>query len=105
MDINLLFRRHRMACGWIFLTVAAFVAPSLKGEGDLPKRSGSVVYQPTSDESTVAERYRLAAHRFDYIEELRPKVSDRISISHVTFPSPVQTDVLENNTVHCEYYR
>ena len=30
---------------------------------------------------------------------------DRISISHVTFPSPVNTDVVENNTVHCEYYR
>lgn len=68
-------------------------------------RRGTVHFVPASDESAIAGRFRLPAHEFQYEEQLRPKVSDRIAISYVTFPSPVQTEFPENNTVHCEYYR
>ena len=32
-------------------------------------------------------------------------MSDYLTISTVTFPSPVETKSAANNTVHCEYYR
>ena len=53
----------------------------------------------------VAGTIRLTAHEFSWREQPRPKVSDRLTISDVTFPSPVVTEFPENNTVHCEYYR
>ena len=64
-----------------------------------------VRFVPTSQEPLLPERFRLTAHEFSWREQPRPKVSDRLSISDVTFPSPVVTEYPENNTVHCEYYR
>lgn len=68
-------------------------------------RRAIVQFIPVGDETAVPARFRLGPHEFTYEEQARPKVSDRISISYVTFPSPVQTEFIENNTVHCEYYR
>src|SRR6185436_10180870 len=48
---------------------------------------------------------RLAAHTFDFHEEPVKTVCTRIAISLVTFPSPVETPHVNNNTVHCEYFR
>ncbi|MFM9118457.1 MAG: alpha/beta hydrolase family protein [Planctomycetota bacterium] len=67
-------------------------------------RRGEVQYEVPQLEHKVAPRFQLPAHRFDYEEELLPAVSDRIGISHIRFPSPVQTAVERNNTVHCEYF-
>jgi dienelactone hydrolase len=53
----------------------------------------------------VAERYRMPACDVEY------KLTPRHDLKHsgvrvfdLTFPSPVTTDVPENNTVHCELY-
>lgn len=66
---------------------------------------GTVQYEPARDESLVAERFRLAAHTFDF--ELRPLdvPTERFEICELTFPSPVQTPHEKNNTVHCEFFR
>ncbi len=71
----------------------------------LPRRSGTVRYEvPSRGEDQVAARFRLPAHEFHYEQEAFPEVSQRIAIAQVRFPSPVQTSVTANNTVHCEFF-
>lgn len=53
----------------------------------------------------VAERYRLPSTTFDYTLTLRHDLRHSgVKVYHLTFPSPVKTDIPENNTVHCEYF-
>ena len=82
------------------------------GGGEMPRRAaarairrGEVAYRPPQGERQVAEHFRLAPHRFSYQEQPLPHVSDYLTIATVTFPSPVETELERNNTVHCEYYR
>ena len=56
--------------------------------------------------SSIPERYRLEAHRFDYIlEAQRDLPISGVEIFSLRFPSPVTSPFAENNTVHAEYYR
>lgn len=71
----------------------------------LPVRDGRVTVAATEQEVRVAPRFRLLTDPFDYREEATPEVSKRVSISKITFPSPVKSASDQNNTVHCEYYR
>lgn len=69
------------------------------------RRTGTVRYEvPSRGEDQVAARFRLPAHEFHYEREAFPEVSQRIAIDQVRFPSPVQTTVTANNTVHCEFF-
>jgi dienelactone hydrolase len=71
-----------------------------------PAEKGKVAFKAIDDQSTVAERYRLAPTEFEY--DLKPKrdlTVSGIEIYDLTFPSPVKTPHAENNTVHAEYYR
>ena len=63
------------------------------------------VLQANGVNNEIAPRFRLPDGDFSY--ELRPlgPVSQRMTVSLVTFPSPFQTPHAANNTVHCEYYR
>jgi dienelactone hydrolase len=67
--------------------------------------TGVVQYLPPADESNIPERFRLPAHSFEYREAPLGEITDDLSISLITFPSPVVTPDESNNTVHCEYYR
>ncbi len=62
------------------------------------------VSDATSVEFTVPERFRLKRHRFDAEAELR-RESGSLRVHTVTFPSPVETAVEENNTVYAEYFQ
>ena len=65
---------------------------------------GVVTFQPAEDEEHVPEHFRLTRHDFTY--RCRPvKQAVRVRASQVNFPSPVETDVPENNTVHGEYFQ
>src|SRR5690242_13437691 len=80
-------------------------AISAAGPNDGAER-GVVSFQPVGDPATVPERYRLEPHTFPFT--IRPKVSlpgMDISISELTFPSPVTTCCEPNNTVYADYYR
>src|SRR5438309_3685717 len=67
---------------------------------------GTVRFEPKDDQKNIPERYRLGPHSFDYEMKLqRTLPQSKIDIFHLTFPSPVATDCVENNTVHAEYYR
>ncbi len=66
---------------------------------------GAVQFRPLNDQKNVPERYRLAEHTFDYeLEYARPLPVTKGTLYRLRFPSPVETDCPENNTVHAEYY-
>lgn len=53
----------------------------------------------------VAECYRLPPTKFDYTLTLRHDLRNSgVKVYDLTFPSPVKTDIPENNTVYCEYF-
>ncbi len=65
---------------------------------------GTVHFAPTDAELQVPERFRLKAHDFEYrMRTVRTVAKTRFL--RVTFPSPVTTDVAENNTVYGEYFQ
>lgn len=72
----------------------------------IASETGTVHFEPIGDQANVPERYRLTARTFDYeLKPLRELPVCGMTISALTFPSPVTTPVPENNTVYAEYYR
>ncbi|MBL8799756.1 MAG: alpha/beta hydrolase family protein [Planctomycetia bacterium] len=68
--------------------------------------TGTARFRVVGEQKNVPERYRLEDHAFDW--EMQPKQSagtNGVTIYHVRFPSPVETETKENNIVHAEYYR
>jgi dienelactone hydrolase len=72
------------------------------GENNI--RRGEVQFALQPDEANVPERFRLTPHVFDFAAVRLESSTADTGISLVTFPSPVKTDLAENNTVHCEFY-
>jgi dienelactone hydrolase len=67
---------------------------------------GTVRFRPVGDQKEVPERYRLAAHTFDYEMNFKSDLaSSGVEVYQVRFPSPVVSPCPQNNTVHAEYYR
>ena len=72
----------------------------------LAPEEGKLVVRPVGDEAKLPERYRLENYSFDW--KLVPKRDlpvSGVAIYTLTYPSPVKTPELENNTVWAEYYR
>lgn len=69
-------------------------------------RTGTVRFEPADDAGAgVPELFRLPARTFDY--RLSPRFELRhtgVDVHDLTFPSPVETSIPENNTVHAEYF-
>jgi dienelactone hydrolase len=72
--------------------------------GDELTLRGKVQFTPTASEAQIAERFRFPEHSFTW-EARQIAVTDNLDVWHVTFPSPVKTSEVQNNLVHCEYYR
>ncbi len=87
------------------LTLLAASAVWAENGAENAVRRGEVSFSPASSEESTPERFRLAAHRFAFEQTAAETVADKIEISTVTFPSPVETPHKNNNTVHCEYFR
>jgi cephalosporin-C deacetylase-like acetyl esterase len=66
--------------------------------------SGTARFVPTGREAQVPERFRLKPEEFPF-ETHFERMSGPVRISKVTFPSPVGTDIAENNTVHAHYFQ
>jgi dienelactone hydrolase len=65
-----------------------------------------VVHFWPADQSNVPERYRLGPHSFDYTMTRKADLpGSDIEVWRLQFPSPVESETPENNTVHAEYYR
>lgn len=70
---------------------------------EVPEQS-RVEFLPAENEDAVPEDFRLKPHSFEADAELRRESSSWRTIG-VTFPSPVETAVPENNTVYGEYFQ
>jgi dienelactone hydrolase len=83
--------------------VLLFCAPTLFA---LTPGTGSVKIDPSGDERAgVAERYRLKEHTFEYKLALRHDLRHSgVTVYDLTFPSPMKSEIPENNTVHAELF-
>jgi dienelactone hydrolase len=73
---------------------------------DRPLEKGTVRFQPLGDQQNIPERYRLDVHTFDFELSTRLELpSADLDVYPLRFPSPVETEVPENNSVHGDYYR
>ena len=70
---------------------------------DIPEQ-GEVHFTTTEKEDQVPARFHLEPHSFPFTCEFK-RMSGPVKVYDVTFPSPVKTDVKENNTVHGHYYQ
>jgi dienelactone hydrolase len=67
---------------------------------------GAARFRVIGDQKNVPERYRLENHTFDWETQLKQAAgTNGVTVHHVRFPSPVETETKENNTVHAEFYR
>ncbi|QVL33678.1 prolyl oligopeptidase family serine peptidase [Telmatocola sphagniphila] len=74
--------------------------------GELHSKSGKVTFTPQGDQKEVADRYKLGEYCFEY--QLQPKMDlpvCGVQIYTLTYPSPVKSEHVQNNTVFAEYYR
>jgi dienelactone hydrolase len=78
------------------------VGLSLVGQENDAIERGTARFEPTAAEASLPEPFRLEAASFDYERTPLPGAP---AVSKVTFPSPVVTPDIENNTVHAEYFR
>jgi len=70
---------------------------------EVPAR-GKVRFENGAGSDRVPEHFRLEPHEFDF--RARPfRTGKHVRLMGVTFPSPVMTEIAENNTVHAEYFQ
>jgi dienelactone hydrolase len=98
-------RRLARGLGVLLQLVLAQLATSVCLAAEPDALRGVVRYDVPAGEQQVAERFRLAAHEFAYQQQVIDRDSPKFELSLLTFPSPVETPVELNNTVHCEYFR
>lgn len=88
------------------LLAASALAADDTGAGaqsvDVPAR-GTARFEPAADEKRLPQQFRLPAATFPFETEYL-RTSGPVRIYTVRFPSPVRTDVPENNTVHGHYF-
>ncbi len=66
--------------------------------------TGEVAFTPAATEAQVPAHFQLRAARFGFkLDPLRG--TPGYDVLKLTFPSPIVTDVPQNNTVHAEYFR
>src|SRR5262249_7964793 len=81
-----------------FLTTSAAVA--------LEPGSGTFRFDPKDDQKCgVADRYTMPACDFKFTLSLRHDLTcTGVRVYDLTFPSPIKTEIPENNIVHCELF-
>jgi len=73
------------------------------GLASSPVERGEVRFEPGPLEASVPDRFRLDAGVYSY--ELKLVLTEsRYTVSRLTFPSPIETPDVVNNTVHAEYF-
>ena len=102
MDCSQKIVRGLCVAVWLSL-VAQFASADGLPFAEVPE-SASIEFAPAQNESDVPEHFRLKPHHFDAEAELL-RVSGPLRMISVTFPSPVKSDLPENNTVYGEYFQ
>jgi dienelactone hydrolase len=73
-------------------------------ESNAASHLGTATFKPVTDEQALPAAFRLAPHTFEFQVEPQATRSAVMTVSKITFPSPVVTPQENNNTVHCEYF-
>ncbi|HEV3438372.1 MAG TPA: prolyl oligopeptidase family serine peptidase [Gemmata sp.] len=101
---------HR-TCGLSSLVALFFAAPMLSAADPSTAAvpapaSGTVRFDPKDDEKAgVVERYRMPEFAFDYKLTLRHDLRHTgVRVFDLSFPSPIKSEVPENNTVYAELF-
>ncbi len=94
----------RLATAMFLLFSLVISSVCLANKPDNTVTTGKVKFRPVGDESILPENFRLKPHTFDYQLAPQPTRSAVMSVSKLTFPSPIVTPHENNNTVHCEYF-
>ncbi len=89
----------------LMICLLALSLSSVAAAADPATLTGSVTFTPAASEQQVPERFRLAAAAFDWQAVSVPIDSPTVEVWDVTYPSPVVTPQVNNNTVHAEFYR
>ncbi|HSQ55575.1 MAG TPA: alpha/beta hydrolase family protein, partial [Gemmata sp.] len=89
-----------------FLFVLLFGGTSFAANPGLKDGGGTFKFECKDDDRCgVADRYRLPAHDIEYKLSLRHDLKTTgVRVYDLAFPSPVTTDIPENNTVYCELF-
>src|SRR6476469_7800885 len=92
---------RRFAAGVSFLLVLS-TAPA---QADAPA-TGTFRFEPDANENTaVPERYQMDARSIDFKLSLRYELRHcGVNVYNLSFPSPVESPIPENNTVYAEYF-
>jgi dienelactone hydrolase len=100
---------HALAPGIAVLGSLLLVSVGHAAETVSPRpveERGTVSFRPAGDQQNTPERYRLAAHSFDFVLAPKRKLpASGADVFALRFPSPVESPHPENNTVYAEYYR
>ena len=96
--------RGRISLG--LLCALMLTGPASAAEPGFKVGDGTFKFDCKDDEKCgVAERYRMPACDIDFKLSLRHDLKHTgVRVFDLTFPSPVKTDIPENNTVHCELF-
>jgi dienelactone hydrolase len=89
----------RIALSTVFaLTIASSVSAA-------DAESGTFKVPADDAKANIADRYRMEAFSGDYKLSLRYDLKHSgVTVYDLTFPSPVKSDIAENNTVHAQYF-
>jgi cephalosporin-C deacetylase-like acetyl esterase len=96
---------RRAVSGLLGFTLLLLLTPTASAAA-LKPGMGSVKFDSSGDEKAgVAERFSVPTHTFEYKLSLRHDLHHSgVKVYDLTFPSPVKTDVPENNTVAAELF-
>lgn len=103
-------RRTTTVLATVFLTAICVITAAddqpVKAPPEFPElpARGTIRFEPAGLESNVPEHFRLEAHEFDFRSKVL-REGKVMRIARLTFPSPVTTEISENNTVHAEYFQ
>ena len=98
----------RIAQKYFLLLLVALLVNVITGDWSIAeekeRETGEVTFVPVPQAKDVPARFRLEKHVFPFQRSDLGEVFSKLSMSKLTFPSPVVTPHPQNNTVHCEYY-
>ena len=92
-------------CFFLFAVILVIFTDHGWSVGEEKKtETGEVTFVPLMAGKDVPARFQLKKHVFPYQRLDLGEVFPKLSMSKLTFPSPIVTPHPQNNTVHCEYY-
>ena len=94
----------RVWVGLLGLSLAAEIVTAAEPRFAEVSETATIEFAPAKNEDTVPEHFRLKPHRFEAEAELLRESGSFRTVA-VTFPSPVQTALPVNNTIHGEYFQ